>query len=108
LLFISACLGLGLLISTRATTQFEAETSSLVIMLFGMLLTGLFYPRIGMPLIPQLIGDLVPLTYFIRISRGIYTKGIGLNFLWGDALALVIYTLVVVLVASRRFKMRLD
>ena len=108
LLFISACLGLGLLISTRASTQFEAETSSLVIMLFGMLLTGLFYPRTGMPLIPQLIGDLVPLTYFIRISRGIYTKGIGLNFLWGDALALVIYTLVVVLVASRRFKMRLD
>ncbi len=108
LLFITACLGLGLLISTRATTQFEAETSSLVFMLFGMLLTGLFYPRTGMPLIPQLIGDLVPLTYFIRISRGIYTKGIGLNFLWGDALVLVIYTLVVVTVASRRFKMRLD
>lgn len=55
-----------------------------------------------------MIGDLVPLTYFIRISRGIYTKGIGLNFLWGDALVLVIYTLVVVTVASRRFKMRLD
>ena len=108
LLFIASCLGLGLVISTRANTQFEAEASSLVFMLFGLLLTGLFYPRTGMPLVPQLIGDLVPLTYFIRISRGIYTKGIGLNFLWGDALILVIYMLVVIVIASRRFKMRLD
>jgi ABC-2 type transport system permease protein len=108
LLFIAACLGLGLLISTRATTQFEAEASSLIFLMFGLLLSGLFYPRAGMPLVPQLIGDIAPLTYFIRISRGIYTKGIGLSFLWGDALALVIYTGVVVLVASRRFKMRLD
>jgi ABC-2 type transport system permease protein len=108
LLFIASCLGLGLVISTRARTQFEAEASSLIFLLFGLLLSGLFYPRIGMPLLPQLIGDLTPLTYFVRISRGIYTKGVGLSFLWGDALALVIYTAVVVLVASRRFRMRLD
>jgi ABC-2 type transport system permease protein len=107
-LFIAACLGLGLVISTRANTQFEAEASSLIFLLFGLLLSGLFYPRVGMPLVPQLIGDLTPLTYFIRISRGIYTKGIGINFLWGDALALVIYMLVVVVLAARRFKMRLD
>ncbi len=108
LLFIASCLGLGLVIATRATTQFEASASSLVFMLFGLVLSGLFYPRIGMPLIPQLIGDLAPLTYFLRISRGIYSKGIGLSFLWGDALALVIYLLVVLAIASRRFKMRLD
>ena len=108
LLFIASCLGLGLLISTRATTQFEAEASALIFMLFGLLLTGLFYPRIGMPLIPQLIGDLVPLTYFLRISRGIYLKGIGLTFLWNDALVLVLYILVVVFIVSKRFKMRLD
>jgi ABC-2 type transport system permease protein len=108
LLFIASCLGLGVLISTRANTQFEAEASSLIFMLFGLLLTGLFYPREGMPLIPQLIGDLVPLTYFVRISRGIYLKGIGLNFLWSDALALLVYTLVVVTITAKRFKMRLD
>ena len=108
LLFIASCLGLGLVISTRATTQFEAEASSLVFLLFGLLLTGLFYPRIGMPLVPQLIGDLAPLTYFIRISRGIYLKGIGLSFLWGDTLILILYTLIVVFIASKRFKMRLD
>ncbi len=108
LLFIASCLGLGLLISTRVKTQFEANASSMFFMLFGLLLSGLFYPRIGMPLIPQLIGGLVPLTYFLRISRGIYTKGIGLSFLWSDALVLVIYMLIVVAIASKRFKMRLD
>lgn len=108
LLFITSCLGLGLLISTRVKTQFEANASSMFFMLFGLLLSGLFYPRIGMPLVPQLIGDLVPLTYFLRISRGIYTKGIGLNFLWSDALILVIYMVIVVAVVSKRFKMRLD
>jgi drug efflux transport system permease protein len=108
LLFIASCLGLGLLISTRVKTQYEANASSMFFMLFGLLLSGLFYPRIGMPLIPQLIGDLVPLTYFLRISRGIYSKGVGLSFLWGDALILLLYMLVVVVIASKRFKMRLD
>ncbi len=108
LLFIAACLGLGLLVSTRTNTQLEAEAMAMMFMLLGMLLSGLFYPRSGMPLIPQLIGDLAPLTFFIRISRGIYTKGVGLNFIWSDALVLVIYCLVVILIASKRFKMRLD
>jgi ABC-2 type transport system permease protein len=107
-LFIISCLGLGLFISTRTHTQREAETLALVFMLFGILMSGLFYPRMGMPLIPQLIGDLVPLTYFIRISRGILIKGVGLEFLWRDALALAIYALVIITVAAKRFKMRLD
>jgi ABC-2 type transport system permease protein len=108
LLFIVGCLGLGLFISTRATTQLEAQALSLVFMLFGILLSGFFYPRESMPLIPQLIGDLVPLTYFVRISRSIFLKGVGLTSFWKDALALAIYTLVVILVTAKRFKMRLD
>jgi len=48
------------------------------------------------------------LTYFFRISRGIYTKGVGLCFIWSDALILALYTLIVIVVASKRFKMRLD
>ena len=108
LLFIASCLGLGLFISTRASTQMEAEAMALIFMLFGILLSGLFYPRTGMPLIPQIIGDLAPLTFFIRISRGIYTKGVGLGFIWSDALILALYMLIVIVIASKRFKMRLD
>jgi ABC-2 type transport system permease protein len=108
LLFIVSCLGLGLFISTRASTQLEAQSLSLSFMLFGILLSGFYYPRNGMPLVPLLIGDLVPLTYFVRISRAIFLKGVGLGFFWTDALALAVYTVVVILVASKRFKMRLD
>ena len=108
LLFLASCLGLGLVISTRANTQFEAEASAMIFMMFGLLLTGLFYPRTGMPLVPQLIGDIAPLTYFLRISRDIYMKGVGLDFVWGDALILAIYTVIVIFISSKRFKMRLD
>ena len=77
-------------------------------MLFSMLLTGLVYPRNTMPLIPQLIGSMLPLTYFIRISRGVIMKGIGVRFLWSDVAALVVYSLAVMIVAALNFKKRLD
>ena len=79
-----------------------------MLMIFSMLLTGLAYPRSAMPAIPQFIGDLIPLTYFIRISRGIVTKGVGLVFFWGDVLVLLIYGSVIVITASLSFKNRLD
>jgi ABC-2 type transport system permease protein len=108
LLFIASSLGLGLLISAVSRTQQETQQISQMLMLFSMLLTGLVYPRNAMPFIPQFIGDLIPLTYFIRISRGIITKGVGLSFFWGDALALLVYGVVVMGVASFSFKKRLD
>ena len=72
-----------------------------------MLLSGLFYPRIGMPLIPQLIGDIAPLTYFIRIARGIITKGIGVEFFWPDILALTGFVFICLILSSVLFKRRL-
>ena len=77
-------------------------------MLFSMLLTGVIYPRNTMPWIPQLIGSFLPLTYFIRISRGIIMKGVGISFLWSDVVALVVYSTVVLVVAALNFKKRLD
>jgi len=108
LLFVVGCLALGLLISTRARTQRQAQQMALLPMLFGLLLGGLIYPRSSMPFIPQFIGNLFPLTYFIRISRSIFVKGVGLEFVWSDALIMGIYSLVVVIIAARSFKPRLD
>jgi ABC-2 type transport system permease protein len=108
LMFIVSSLGLGLLVSTIARNQRQAQQISQMLMIFSMLLTGLVYPRSAMPVVSQVIGDLIPLTYFIRISRGIVTKGVGLAFFWGDALILLIYGLVVVVMASFSFKNRLD
>lgn len=108
LLFIASSLGLGMLVSVRAGTQRQAQQLAMPVMMFGMLLSGMIFPRLGMPLVPSLLGDLLPLTYFIRISRGIFLKGVGLSFVWQDAAALAIYTVIVVLVAARNFKSRLD
>jgi ABC-2 type transport system permease protein len=107
-LFIVSSLGLGLLVSNRAQTQREAAQSSLIFMLLGMLLSGWIYPQSAMPVIPRFFGALIPMTYFLRISRGIFTKGVGLSFVGSDALALGLYSVIIVLIAARNFKKRLD
>ena len=61
-----------------------------------------------MPPAIQAVGNLIPLTYAIRLTRGIFTKGVGLDFLWGDVLALAVYSAIVMLLASITFKKRLD
>jgi ABC-2 type transport system permease protein len=108
LLFIASSLGLGLLLSTRSKTQLEATQYGMLFMLVGILMSGFMYPLTAMPAALQFVGNLFPVTYFIRISRSIFTKGVGLSFVWSDALVLAIYSLVVVVMAARSFKPRLD
>ncbi len=107
-MYICSGLGLGLLISTIARTQKEAEQLSALLMLFSQLLTGFIYPRSPMPAIVRALGNLIPLTYFIRIARGIITKGVSIAFLWSDVVALLVYVAVVMILAAITFKRRLD
>jgi len=107
-LFICSGLGLGLLISTIARTQKEAQQIASLLMMFSQLLTGFIYPRSPMPPVVRAIGNLIPLTYFIRIARGIITKGVSIAFLWSDVFALLIYLAVVTILAAVTFKKRLD
>ena len=106
-LFIVAGMALGLLISTVSKTQRQAQQISVVMMMFGILLTGFIFPRASMPVWTQIIGDVIPLTYFIRIARGIITKGIGMEFFWADTLALVAFVFVCLILSSALFKRRL-
>lgn len=108
LLFLISGLGLGLLVSSVARTQKEAQQLSMLLLLLSLLLTGFIYPRAPMPAPVQFIGNLIPLTYFIRITRGIITRGVGLAFFWSDVVALIIYGLVVMLLAAATFRKRLD
>jgi ABC-2 type transport system permease protein len=108
ILFIVSGMGLGLLISTLAKTQRQAQQFTNLLNLLAMLLTGFLYPRLTMPLWTRIIGDLVPLTFYIGIVRGIITKGVGISFLWGNALALTVYSIVALLLASSVTKRRLD
>ena len=77
-------------------------------MLLSMLLTGFIYPRGPMPPVVRTIGNLIPLTYSIRIVRGIITKGVGIAFMWSDVVALAIYGIVIMVLAASTFKKRLD
>jgi len=108
LLFITSSLGLGLFLSTRASTQLEATQYGLIFMLFGILFSGFMYPLNAMPALLQVIADLFPATYFIRASRAIFIKGVGLDFVGSDVLVLIFYSLAVIVIAARSFKRRLD
>lgn len=108
LLFTVSALGLGLLISTIAQSQKQAQMITTLILLLSLLLTGFIYPRTPMPAAVKVIGNFIPLTYFIRISRSVYTKGVGLDFIWSDVVALAVYAVVVMVCASLTFRKRLD
>lgn len=108
IVFIISGMGLGLVISAIAKTQRQAQQLTSVIQLLAMLLTGFIYPRTTMPLWTQIIGDLVPLTYFVRVIRGIMTKGVSLNFLWTDTLTLIVYAAIALAIAAAVSKKRLD
>jgi ABC-2 type transport system permease protein len=108
LLFILSGLGLGLLISTIARTQKETQQVTALLMMLSQLLTGFIYPRQPMPPLVKAVGNMIPLTYYIRIVRGIVTKGIGLAFLWSDVAALAVYAGIVMFLAAVTFRKRLD
>jgi ABC-2 type transport system permease protein len=107
LLFIVSGLGLGLLISTIAQNQKQAQQLTSLLMMLSQLLTGFIYPRSPMPAPVRAVGNLIPLTYFIRLVRGVMTKGVGITFMWSDVLALLIYASIVMVLAAATFRKRL-
>ena len=108
LIYIAAGLGLGLLISTVSENQRQTQQLTMMFTMVGQVLGGFIFPRYAMPAIIRLVGDIFPLTYFVPISRGIITKGIGIEFLTGQIAALVIYILIIMFVAARAFRQRLE
>ena len=108
ILFIISGMGLGLVISAVARNQRQAQQLTAVIQLLAMLLTGFLYPRTTMPLWTQIIGNFIPMTYFVRIIRGIMTKGVSLTFLWADSLTLLVYAAIALAIAAAISKKRLD
>jgi ABC-2 type transport system permease protein len=107
-LFLATALGIGLLISTVARTQQEAMITALFYALPNIFLSGFFFPLEAMPEPLQVLSHAFPLRYFLIIVRGIVLKGVGIEALWPEVLALVVFALIVTLAASRRFRKRLD
>ena len=108
LLFISASLTLGLVISTIATTQLQAMQMTIFILLPSILLSGFMFPYEAMPVAAQWISEVLPATHFMRLIRGIVLRGADLVDLWHDSLWLAGFTFIGIIIASKRFKKSLD
>ncbi|MGH7525747.1 MAG: ABC transporter permease [Gemmatimonadales bacterium] len=109
LLFILVSLSLGILISTKTTSQRVAMMGALLgTMLPTMLLSGFIFPVESMPLVLQWISNVVPAKWFVSIARGIMLKGVGLGHLWQETLVLLGMALLLLTVSSRAFRVRLE
>jgi ABC-2 type transport system permease protein len=108
LVFIAASLALGLLISTLASSQFQAMQMTFFFFLPSILLSGFMFPFDGMPRPAQLIAEILPLTHFVRMVRGIVLRGAGLGELWPETMALLLFFGAVMTLAVLRFHKRLD
>ncbi len=108
ILFLTATLGIGLLISTLARTQLQATQMTVFVQLPQMLLSGLIFPLAAMPWGVRWISYLLPLTYFVAIARDVILKGVGIGDLWTDTIALAVLAVAYVGLAVLRFRKTLD
>jgi ABC-2 type transport system permease protein len=108
LVFIIASLSLGVFISTLARSQFQAMQMAFFTFLPQILLSGFMFPYAGMPAPAQWVAELLPLTHFLRLVRGIMLRAADLSQLWPSLAALGIFILAMLSIAVMRVRKRLD
>ena len=108
LLFIVATLTVGFTFSTIARSQMQSMQMTMFYFLPNILLSGFMFPFRGMPPWAQHIGELLPLTHFLRIVRGIMLKGTGWPALWPEAAAIGAFVVVMGGVALLRYRQTID
>jgi ABC-2 type transport system permease protein len=108
LAFVIANLSVGLLFSTLARNQMQAMQMTFFFFLPSILLSGFMFPFRGMPGWAQNIGEVLPLTHFLRIVRGILLKVNGPTEVWPNLWPLLVFALVVVALGAKRFRKTLD
>jgi len=108
MLLILANLTLGLLISTRARSQFQAMQMTFFVFLPSILLSGFMFPFSGMPRIARWIAEVLPLTHFRRRTAGLMLRGARVTGMWPDVAALLAFTAIMMTAAILRFRKRLD
>jgi ABC-2 type transport system permease protein len=108
LAFFFSTLGVGTLISTVSKTFQQATQMAQLVLLPSILISGFIFPRESLPHGLQLVGSLLPLTYFVIVLRGILIKGVGIQYLWHQIVPLVGLGVVVFAAAINRFQKRID
>jgi ABC-2 type transport system permease protein len=108
-IYLLCTLGLGLLVSTISQSQQQAMLTATFFFLVPMIyLSGFIFPIENMPPVIQVLTYLIPLRYFLVIVRGIFLKGIGLDVLWPQALALFAWGALAIAFAAARARKSLD
>jgi ABC-2 type transport system permease protein len=108
LLFIAATLAVGIMLSSLAQNQLQGVQLAFFYFLPNILLSGFMFPFAGMPKWAQAIGNLLPLTYFNRLVRGILLKGAGWADIWPHVWPMLVFQLVVMAIAVRFYRRTLD
>lgn len=107
-IYIFCALSLGLLISTITETQQEAMLISLLgLMMPVVMLSGYAFPIANMPIVLQVLSNVVPAKWYIVIVKGVMIKGIGLSQIWMELLILLAMTVLFLTISIKRFKIRL-
>ncbi|MCM8596452.1 ABC transporter permease [Accumulibacter sp.] len=108
LLFICANLTLGITFSSIARNQLQAMQMTFFFFLPSMLLSGFMFPFRGMPEWAQMVGNVLPLTHFLLLVRGILLKGSGWDIVWEQVWPILAFTAVVLAVGLKTFRRTLD
>ena len=108
LLFVAANLTVGITLSSIAKNQLQAMQMTVFYFLPNLLLSGFMFPFQGMPKWAQCIGNALPLTYFLRLVRGIFLKGSEWGDLWPSIWPLILFTVVIMAVAVKFYRKTLD
>ena len=107
-LFITANLAMGITFSTLAENQLQAVQLSFFFFLPSLLLSGFMFPFRGMPEWAQAVGELLPLTHFLRVVRGILLKGNGLSDIVLQLWQIALFAVVALAVGIKRYRQTLD
>ncbi|MFO1484475.1 MAG: ABC transporter permease [Verrucomicrobiaceae bacterium] len=106
--FIVANLAMGIMFSTLATNQLQAVQGSFFFFLPSLLLSGFMFPFRGMPQWAQVIGEVLPLTHFLRIIRGVLLKGNTFNDISLQLWQIALFALVALTIGAARYRQTLD
>jgi ABC-2 type transport system permease protein len=107
-IFLTTGLGIGLFASTVANTQQEAMLTVWMTLLPSIFLSGFFFPLEAMPKFLQWLSYLMPLRYYLVIIRSLLLKGVGLQMIQTDVLAMSLFAIGIMAAATLRFRKRLD
>jgi ABC-2 type transport system permease protein len=106
--FIAANLAMGIMFSTIAQNQLQAMQMAFFVFLPSILLSGYLFPFRGMPVWAQWVGEILPLTHFLRIARGILLKGNGLHEIAPEIWPIALFAVIALTIGVSRYRQTLD